>query len=162
MPRIKARRCLCGCREFTSGPRRLWVSGHNMRVSEARARMAELQRERMTDRRGSAHPSWLGTVEERFHRFVGPVDEETGCRPWQGNVGLNGYGTIRRGSRDDGVETVHRLAFRLGIRPLREGEVVHHVCQNRLCVNPAHLVALTASEHALLHAALRRELREAA
>ena len=38
------------------------------------------------------------------------------------------------------------------------GQVIHHVCQNGECVAPAHLVALPPSEHARIHALLRRRV----
>jgi len=42
-------------------------------------------------------------------------------------------------------------------REVPEGHHLHHTCENKWCVNPRHLVVLTASDHHKLHAKLRRE-----
>lgn len=57
------------------------------------------------------------------------------------------------------IWSAYRLAFALWNGPLPTGwsSVVHHRCQNRLCVKPSHLVLLSRQEHAAEHRRLRLE-----
>lgn len=44
------------------------------------------------------------------------------------------------------------LAWEEAFGPLPKGMQIHHLCENRLCVNVDHLVALTPQQHNALHA----------
>ena len=53
----------------------------------------------------------------------------------------------------NGVEDfIHRHTYREFIGPILDGHEVHHVCENKRCCNPAHLVLKTRGEHNKCHA----------
>lgn len=48
---------------------------------------------------------------------------------------------------------VHRAAYEIEHGPIPHGAQIHHVCGNKLCINPEHLqVARTAYDHFKLDA----------
>jgi hypothetical protein len=74
------------------------------------------------------------------HPMWAYVDRSGKCWQWMGTRNRQGYGQYNK-------ELVHRLALILSGETLPARCHVHHICANKLCVNPAHLVALTPSEH---------------
>lgn len=75
------------------------------------------------------------------------VDERDKCFLWTDTAMKRGYGRLRTRER----QLVHRFVYELCIGPIPPGHLIHHVCENKLCVNPTHLAAMERREHVKRH-----------
>jgi len=66
------------------------------------------------------------------------------CWPWLASTNGVGYGQIARGRAGTGMIGAHRVAYELLVGPIPAGLHLDHLCRNTLCVNPAHLEAVSA------------------
>ena len=82
-------------------------------------------------------------IEARFHNKVA-VDHTTGCINWIGAVAGGGYGQF---GLDTKVHRAHRVAYWLARGSIPPGQIIRHQCNNRRCVNPAHLVTGTHQDN---------------
>jgi hypothetical protein len=90
----------------------------------------------------------LPTFEQRLvERFWAKVDKTDDCWIWTGYVDRwTGYGQIGVGGRQN-KDWTHRVAYRLMNGPIPDGMTIDHRCRNRVCVNPAHLRAVTMKQN---------------
>jgi hypothetical protein len=123
--------CQCGCGTKTTPSL----------VSNARLGLVRGQPNRYVNNHHRRRPA-----EQRFWE---KVKRTKGCWEWQGHCTQFGHGQL-------GVATAlvyaHRFAYELLVGQIPDGCVLHHLCSNPACVNPAHLEPMTQAEHATLHA----------
>lgn len=84
------------------------------------------------------------TAVENLRRFT-LLDD--GCWEWTGSKYPNGYGRCYvGGGRRVGA---HRASYEHFVGPIPEGLVINHLCENKACVRPDHLEAVTSRENTM-------------
>lgn len=72
------------------------------------------------------------------------IDEVTGCWNWNKSVTSAGYGQFKR---DKKYWTTHTFVYVQLYGEIPKGSVIRHICHNRRCCNPDHLVIGTHKDN---------------
>ena len=102
-----------------------------------------------------------GLFSERFYAKVRKA-EETECWLWTGSTwGHPRYKKHAYGQMRVGVKRIsaHVISYIMAHGPIPEGCEIDHRCHNKLCVNPAHLDAVSHAENMQRMTARRKAVR---
>ena len=136
-PRVRlsqeARRCV-GCGEtFSAAP--ATTTQHCSRACLAGALRSPL-------RLAWESQDWQGFIAQVRARCT---ETDAGCWEWQGKRGRDGYPRVALASR---LMALHRLMLEAREGAPLGSQQAHHVCANRVCVNPQHLQPVTNAANA--------------
>lgn len=82
-------------------------------------------------------------IQQRFWNRTARKEYKD-CWPWLGTINDEGYGMIKI---DGKIHRAHRLSYLIQNGPIADGLVIDHICENKSCVNPMHLSAVTVKQN---------------
>lgn len=94
------------------------------------------------------------TLRERL--LVSKVETPSGCWEWTETRFSNGYGSVTY--KDGKRYGAHRVSAEVFLGVNTRGRTVLHACDNKLCINPAHLSVGTSADNS---ADMTRKMRQA-
>mgnify|MGYP003852931727 CR=1 FL=1 len=85
-------------------------------------------------------------LKEKFHKYLPDILDENKCWEWKGAINYlrGGYGIICHNKK---TLKAHRVSYELHRGVIPDGQVVRHMCDNKLCVNPEHLQIGSVSDN---------------
>ena len=83
------------------------------------------------------------TVKERL-LFYSYVDRDTGCWEWTSTKNQKGYPRMKI---DKVMCGAHRVSYEMFTGPLIDELEMDHICENRGCINPAHIQQISHGDN---------------
>jgi len=94
--------------------------------------------------------------DEKFaQKFWSNVEKTDSCWLWTASINTQGYGNITRQYKKI---LAHRYSYEHSNGFIPSGHEIDHLCENKICVKPDHLVAITRSDHAKHTAQMIRKM----
>jgi hypothetical protein len=81
-----------------------------------------------------------------MERFMEKVDKRgpKECWPFMSSIGKSGCGRFFYHGQ---CRDAYKIGYELLVGPIPEDKHLHHICENRRCVNPAHLEVVSVRDH---------------
>lgn len=84
-------------------------------------------------------------------------EPNSGCWLWLQNLNPDGYGISQLKKKS--AFGAHRVSWTAYNGPIASGKVVRHICDNRACVNPGHLLLGTHADNSADRVARQRQTK---
>jgi hypothetical protein len=105
-------------------------------------------------------PDWLDHMQDHGIDVDPDSPNYEPCWVWTGSVGNAGYGQVKMSGK---TYNTHRLVWWIlsrkhdELEPIpqpgkarsQDGDILDHLCHNRLCSNPTHLEKISQSENVI-------------
>lgn len=88
-------------------------------------------------------------VAQMTARVRYPLNEQSPCWEWEWKLTSHGYAEVVYHKEEQ--PGAHKVIWEAIHGPLEEGMLLHHICENKRCVNPAHLDVMRWGDHTSFH-----------
>ncbi len=101
----------------------------------------------------TCYADWFALAKRAADRFWSKVQRGPGCHLWMGTCDEDGYGRVKVTAPGHKPQlainiSAHKLALEFAIgRPILDGLVARHSCDNPPCCNQAHLIEGTQADN---------------